>query len=102
MRPARYSARGRTSHSAIGAHDQVQSHHARGARESVGVGAKIGSSSVVDTHKTRDKVGFGLVFFGGGQRKPMICGHAARFARVEGEVRAEDFLEGEFFGGEVF
>jgi len=29
----------------------------------------------------------------------MICGHAARFARVEREVRAEDFLEGDFFGG---
>ena len=53
VRPARYSARGRTSHSAIGAHDQVQSHHALGACESVSVGAKIGSSSVVDTHKIR-------------------------------------------------
>src|SRR3989338_2646963 len=45
--------------------------------QSVGVGAKIGSSSVVDTHQRRDKVGFGLVFFGAGQRKPMICWHAA-------------------------
>ncbi|MBI2612449.1 hypothetical protein HYW59_01390 [Candidatus Kaiserbacteria bacterium] len=27
--------------------------------------------------------------------------HAARFARAEGEVRAEDFLEGGFFGEEV-
>ena len=41
-----------------------------------------------------------MVFFDGGQRKPRILGHAARFARVESEVRAEDFLEGGFFGGE--
>ena len=70
--------------------------------QSVSVGAKIGSSSVVDTHQRRDKVGFGLVFFGAGQRKPMICGHAARFARVEGEVRkiqSRRFLEGDFFEG---
>ena len=40
-----------------------------------------------------------MVFFDDGQRKPRILGHAARFARVEGEVRAEDFLEGGFFGG---
>ena len=34
--------------------------------QSVSVGAKMSSSSVVDTHQTRDKVGFGLVFFGAG------------------------------------
>jgi len=33
-----------------------------------------------------------VVFFGRQQRKPLILRHAARFARVEGEVRAEDFL----------
>ena len=79
----------------VESYDPVQSHHARGACESISVGVKMGSSSVVDTHKTRDKVGFGLVFFGGGQRKPLILRHAARFARVEDEVRknskAEDF-----------
>jgi len=67
---------------------------------SVGILGKMSSSSVVDTHQTRDKVGFGLVFFGRRQRKPMICGHAARFARVEGEVRkiqSRRFLEGGFF-----
>ena len=77
---------------AIGAYLAVSSHHALGACESVSVGAKMGSSSVVDTQ--RDKVGFGLVFRRGRDGKPMGCGHAARFARVEGEVRAEDFLEG--------
>ena len=43
----------------------------RAERATSGVGAKIGSSRVVDTHKTRDKVGFALVFFGAGQRKPV-------------------------------
>ena len=50
----------------------------RPARESVGVGAKMSSSSVVDTHQTRDKVGFGLVFRRGSDGKPVMCGHAAR------------------------
>ena len=54
----------------------------------------MGSSRFVDTHQTRDKVGFGLAFGRGGDRTPRVFGHAARFARVEGEVRAEDFLEG--------
>ncbi|OGC87463.1 hypothetical protein A3B33_02325 [Candidatus Adlerbacteria bacterium RIFCSPLOWO2_01_FULL_54_16] len=76
---------------------------ARAERARSGVGAKIGSSSVVDTHKTRDKVGFGLVFRRGRDGKPMICGHAARFARVEGEVRKiqnRRFLEG-WRGGQL-
>ena len=61
VRPARYSARGRTSHSAVESDDLVQSHHARGACESVGVGAKIGSSGVVDTHLLNiDQTGFAL------------------------------------------
>ena len=79
-------------------------HHALGACESVSVGAKMGSSSVVDTHQRRDNFGFGLVFRCSSDGKPVICGHAARFARVEGEVRKiqkpkifgrKDFLEGE-------
>ena len=74
----------------------------RAERATSGVDAKMSSSRFVDTHKTRDKVGFALVFFGGGQRKPMRFGHSARFARVEGEVRknskAEDYWRG---GGEV-
>ena len=77
-----------------------------GARQSVSVGAKIGSSSVVNTHKTRDKVGFGLVFRRGRDGKPMMCGHAARLvgrahhkSRVEGEVRAEDFWREDFLEG---
>ena len=74
---------------------------ARSAR-SVSMFAKIGSSNAVQSHKIRTKVGIRLVFFAGGQRKPVIQRGAARFARVEGEVRAEDFLEGGFFGGVVF
>ena len=62
--------------------------------QSLGIVAKIGSSNVVQSHKIRTKVGIRLVFFDGGQRKPVIQRGAARFARVEGEVRAEDFLEG--------
>ena len=67
---------------------------------SVGVGAKIGSSRVVDSHQRRDKVGFGLVFLRGSDGKPMICGHAARFARVEGEVRK--IQKPKIFGGRIF
>ena len=76
--------------------------HAERARSEVG--AKMGSSSVVDTHKTRDKVGFGMAFGRRGDRTPRVFGHAARFARVEGEVRknskAKDFLEG-WRGGQM-
>src|SRR5205807_6372388 len=44
-------------------------------------------------HKDRNKAVFGLVFFAPHQRKPVWFGCAARFARVEGEVRAEDRSE---------
>ena len=88
---------GRTSHHGIGAHDQGSRYHARGACESIGVGAKMSSSSVVDTHQTRDQIGFGGFFCGGGQKKPRIFGHAARFARVEGEVRKNS--KPKIFGG---
>ena len=74
----------------------------RAARARSGHGAKMSSSRFVDTHKTRDKVGFALVFFGGGQRKPMRFGHSARFACVEGEVRKiqkPKIFGGGFFGG---
>src|SRR3990167_51394 len=39
---------------------------------------------------------------GGGEKKknPLFGAPAARWGGVEGEVRAEDFLEGGFFGGE--
>ena len=72
------------------------------ARAKSGLGAKMSSSRFVDMHKSRDKVGFALVFFGGGQRKPMRFGHSARFARVEGEVRKiqkPKIFGGGFFGG---
>ena len=71
----------------------------RAERATSAVSAKIGSSRVVDTHQTRDRVGFALVFFGAGQRKPVRLRHAARFARVEGEVRAEDFWREDFLEG---
>ena len=72
------------------------------ARAKSGHGAKMSSSRFVDTHKTRDKVGFALVFFGGGQRKPMRFRHSARFARVQGEVRKiqkPKIFGGGFLGG---
>ena len=69
--------------------------------QSLSVPAKMSSSGVVYCHKTRTQIQILLVFFGGGQRKPMGFGHAARFARMEGKVQAEDFLEGGFFGGEI-
>ena len=51
MRMEEAAEAGRTSHHGIGAHDQGSRYHARGACESIGVGAKMSSSSVVDTHK---------------------------------------------------
>ena len=41
-----------------------------------------------------------MVFFGGGQRKPLILRDAARFARVEGEVRKN--TKPKIFGGGFF
>ncbi len=43
---------------------------------------------------------FGVVFFGREQRKPLILGDAARFARVEGEVRKN--TKPKIFGGRIF
>ena len=57
-RPAqRYSAR-RSITTQSGRTWQVKATTHVTRAKSVSVGAKIGSSSVVDTHKTRDKVGF--------------------------------------------
>ena len=70
--------------------------HAARAK-SVSVGAKMGSSSVVNTHHSRDEIGLGLARAGRGQRVPGGFRHAARFARVEGEVqkfKSQRFLEG--------
>ena len=64
------------------------------------VGAKIGSSSVVNTHKYRNRAGFALVFFARHQRKPVRFGRAARFARVECEVRK--IQKPKIFGGRIF
>jgi hypothetical protein len=63
--------------------------------------AKVGSCLVEKALKFQSKVGFGMAFFDAGQRKPLVCKGAARFARAEREVRAEDFLEGGLFGGEL-
>ena len=35
------------------------------------------------------------------KRSPLVLSHAARFARLQYEVGAEDFSERRFFGGEV-
>ena len=98
--PSRATAGGVQGWCGIGAYRVGMQYSARGACASVGVPAKMSSSGVVYCHKTRTQIQILLVFFGGGQRKPMGFGHAARFARMEGKVQAEDFLEGGFFGGE--
>ena len=52
-------------------------------------------------HKYRNEVIFGVVFFGRQQRKPLILGHAARFARVREvqKYKAEDFWREDFLEG---
>ena len=72
--------------------------------QSLRVPAKIGSYIIVQPHQESRGVRFSQIFFGSRQRKPLISGSAARFARLKCEVEkyeAEDFLEGGLFGGEV-
>ena len=63
------------------------------------VPSRLGSPSSELTPEWRR---FGIGFPWWEQGKPMHFCRAARFARVEGEVRAEDFLEGGFFQRKVF
>ncbi len=66
---------------------------------SVGMLSKMSSSSVVNTHNRRDKVGFGCAFGRGSDRTPRVFRHAARFARVEDGFRN---TKPKIFGGRIF